>query len=370
MLAHMLLLPLLLACDGGADDSGAPGDDTAAPLSPEELVASLGAPGAWAVGYTEQQVDYTDPAGLPRSLRLAAWYPTTDTEGEGVEYLGIVEDEGSWRDATVAPGPFPVIVFSHGSQGYAEVGGFLMRHLASHGWLVLSPDHTDNLITDGGQRSTEIYFQRPADISAVLDHAQAAWAGTADLDVVVGMGHSFGGYTLHALAGATYAIEDLAPGCYDGSDTSNFCATMTPAYEAIFAAGLRDDRIDTILPVGAGDLRLFTEAGIATIDRPALWVAGELEGANAEAEQIFAVMADGTNRRVEVQGAGHNWLLDLSASLDLDATLDTEEGWRIARVFTLAWARRHGLGDTEVDGVLDGEVEVSPQAALMTSPAR
>lgn len=367
MLPGMLLL--LLACSSGPDDTGAT-DDTGAPLSPEALVASLDASGPWAVGYTEQQVEYTDPAGQPRGLRLAAWYPTTDTEGEGVEYLGIVEDEGSWRDATVAPGPFPVIVFSHGSQGYAEVAGFLMRHLASHGWLVLSPDHTGNLITDGGSRSTEIYFQRPADISAVIDHAGAAWADTADLEVVVGMGHSFGGYTLHALGGATYAIEELAPGCYDGSDTSNFCSTMTPAYEAIFAAGLRDDRIDAILPVGAGDLRLFGEEGIATIDRPALWMAGELEGANAEAEQIFGVMADGTDRRVEVLGAGHNWLLDLSASLDLDATLPTDEGWRIARVFTLAWARRHGLGDATVDVVLDGGVEVSPQALLAQEAAR
>jgi len=67
-------------------------------------------------------------------------------------------------------------------------------------------------------------------------------------------------------------------------------------------------------------------------------------------------------------GAQHNWITDLTAALDLKATIDDEEGWRIARVYALAWARRHGLEHSEMDSamdvVLDGDVEVSPDALL------
>lgn len=350
----MAWLLVLFAC---SDTQGADSGDVVI-VTPEERVEQLAAAGAWGVGYTEQTVSYTDPAGQARALRLAAWYPSPDSDGEGVSYLGLVQDELSWRDAAVGEGPFPVLVMSHGSQGYAEAMGLLARHFASHGWLVLSPDHTDNLITDG-DRSTEIYFQRPADISAVLDHAQAQWAEVADLERILGLGHSFGGYTLHALVGADYAIEELAPACYDGSDTSSFCSTMTPAYEAIFAAGLGDARLKSIVSVGAGDLRLFGEAGVAGIDRPGFWIHGELEGAAAEGEQLFGWLQGEGHRRALVLGAAHNWIIDLSAALDLDATLPTEDGWRIARVLTLAWAEREGRGDTSVDPILDGGVEVS-----------
>lgn len=348
-----LLFTLTLACaDPNTADSG-----STAPLDPAARVEQLAAPGAWSVGYTEQALQYTDPAGQPRELRLAAWYPSPDTDGEGVSYLGIVQDELSWRDAAVAEGPFPVLLMSHGSQGYAEAMGMLARHFASHGWLVLSPDHTDNLITDDA-RTTEIYFQRPADLSAVLDHASTQWAGVADLDRVVGLGHSFGGYTLHALTGARYAIEELAPACYDGSDTSNFCSTMSPDYEAIFAAGLVDPRVKSLISVGSGDLRLFGEAGIAGIDRPGLWLNAELEGAAAEGEQLQAWLQGPEHRRAVVLGANHNWIIDLSAALDLDASLPTEDGWRIARVLSLAWALKQSEGDDTVDPILQGEVEI------------
>jgi len=265
------LLLLSLACSGGPAPDSAPGDtaaDTAGELSPEALVQSLGEAGPYGVGYTEEEVDYTDPAGQPRTLRLAVWYPSTDTQGQAVQYLGFVDAPGVMRDATVAEGPFPVVVFSHGHMGYAEVSGFLLAHLASHGWLVMSPDRTGNTISDDAQRNTEIYFQRPADISAVIDHVARDWAATVDADHIVGMGHSFGGYTMHALAGAAYDIQDIAPRCYDGTDTSNFCSTMSPSYQAIFTQGLADPRIETIMSVGAGDLDLLAPASRPSIARP------------------------------------------------------------------------------------------------------
>jgi predicted dienelactone hydrolase len=353
------LVPTLVACSGDVESLVDTGEEEDVVLTPEEVAAELVAPGPHGVGYTEQNVAFNDPSGEPRELRLAVWYPSPDTQGEAPKYLGFVDAPGVMIDAAVADGPFPVVVFSHGHMAYAEASGFLMAHLASHGWVVAAPDHTNNTIAEGDNRTTEIYFQRPADLSAVVDHLEVAWAGVADVGTVVGVGHSFGGYTLQAWAGATYDIDTVGAGCADGSDTSSFCSTMTPAYEALFAGGLADPRVDAIVSIGSGDLRLFGPTGIASVAPPGLWVAGGLESANAEAIAIFDVMQDGVHRRVEVEGAQHNWCTDLTAALDVDATLDSAEGWRVARGLTLAWARGHGLGDAAVSPVLDGAVSLS-----------
>ena len=41
-------------------------------------------------------------------------------------------------------GPWPIILFSHGNQGIKEQSFFLTEHLASHGYLVVAPDHQYN----------------------------------------------------------------------------------------------------------------------------------------------------------------------------------------------------------------------------------
>lgn len=42
-------------------------------------------------------------------------------------------------------GPFPVLVFSHGAGGSDEAFERLSRHMASHGWVVIHPTHTDSI---------------------------------------------------------------------------------------------------------------------------------------------------------------------------------------------------------------------------------
>lgn len=186
---------LLLACaDKSADDSAAPVD----------LVASLASPGPYQVGYHSEEISYPDTvSGADRALRLTMWYPTEDTSGADAEYLVPQEDPGAWQDAGPADGPFPLVIFSHGHQGFAENSSFLMEHLASHGYAVVAPDHTDNTTFDGSSRDTAIYSQRPLDLSAVLEHLETVsgdhpLAGRLDGGPVLAIGHSFGGYTVFA----------------------------------------------------------------------------------------------------------------------------------------------------------------------------
>lgn len=342
----------LLACT-------APGGDTAAD-TPVDLVASLADAGPWNVGYRESSVTYADPvAGGERTLRLALWFPTDAESGGDAAYLGgAIPAEGVLDDPEPAAGTLPVVLFSHGHQGYAENSGFLMEHLASHGYAVAAPDHTGNTTFDGGDRDTEIYLQRPHDLSAVLD------ALPAELDVDAStapvLGHSFGGYTAMAIGGATYD-PDVIAACTP--EASSFCSTMTDELAAQFAAGAHDARISALVPMAAGDSELFGD-GAAAVTLPTLLMTGEVDGRNGvDGGPYWTALQGGDNRHLVVLGGGHQVFTDFSGVLEDGGTVDVEEAFRAIRAYALAAVRAAG-GDDTVRPVLDGEVEVSEVVVL------
>ncbi len=101
-----------------------------------------------------------------------------------------------------AAGPFPLVLFSHGFASYRVQSTFLTTHLASWGFVVISPDYLER-----GLRS--VLGQPPAsnrkdtDVAAeAIDTARAMTAtpggpleGRIDGDTVFPIGHSAGGGT-------------------------------------------------------------------------------------------------------------------------------------------------------------------------------
>ncbi|MCB9675888.1 MAG: hypothetical protein H6737_12270 [Alphaproteobacteria bacterium] len=322
--------------------------------APEDLSVTLLANGPYGVGYVEQSVTY-DPGDGPRTLRLAVWYPSDTHEGPELRYQGAFPAPGVIGDAPVADGPFPLVVYSHGHQGYAEASGRIVSQLVSHGYVVASPDHTGNTAFDGSDRTTAIFWQRPRDIGAVLDHVTAPahlLAGHLSDAPIVGIGHSFGGYTMHALAGATYDTATLFPGCAAG-DTQDFCSTMTPDQEALFSAGLRDDRITSIIAMAPGNLDLFTASGLEAIGIPELHMTGQLDNPTLN-EATWAGLDRAGNLRTNLEDGGHNIFSDFASALDSGPEyIDPEVGWPIIGAYWLAWIRAHH-GDDTVAPVLDG----------------
>lgn len=350
---------LLTACTGKPADSGTAADDTGG-AEPEDLATSLPAYGGFGVGYAVSEVSYADPAGEgQRTLRLATWYPSTaDTVGAEVRYQGVFVGPDVQAEAPRADGPHPLVVFTHGHQAYAEAAGFLMTHFASHGWVVMAPDHTGNTTADGDNRTTPIYYQRPADVSAVIDHAVDS--GVADGDAVVVIGHSFGGYTALALAGGTYD-EAVIAACLDGSDTSAFCSTMTEAEADLLRAGFADDRVDAWIPTAPGDYRLFGAAGLGALSAPVMLMTGDQDDAvGADAEPYWAALQGGDNRWLRLLEGRHNDFVDLFALAD-----DTDSPGAI-KAYALAFARRHALGDERVQPVLDGELTFFAEGAAFS----
>lgn len=353
-----MILILLFACAADTDETGA---------QPEDVVATLTGPGPWRVGYRESELTYADPDGEgERRLRLALWYPTEAETGDEVHYYGVFEAPGLLGDAAPAAGPFPLSLFSHGHQGFAENSGFLMTHLASHGFAVAAPDHTDNTFVDGAERTTEIYYQRPLDLSAVLDHLQAGAEGIALTDdPVVLLGHSFGGYTAFAAAGAPYDLETLGPACLDGTGPSAFCSTWSERAEAIFEAGLRDERVGAVVAMAPGDSDLFVLEALGALSVPVMLMNGDLDPAtSSDGDDYWESLQGGADRRVVIAGGGHQVFTDFSGELDaVDGEIEAEEGFAITDAYALAWAWR-ALGDESGAAVLDGEEGVSEAVTL------
>jgi predicted dienelactone hydrolase len=138
-----------------------------------------------------------------------------------------------WKPAGPAPpGGYPVILFSHGFAGCATQSVFLTEALAQAGYFVLAPNHRDAGCGPGQQGQlfaklstmrSEQPFHRPAswteatyrdrgaDLEAILDTIlkdNLFQGAQIDSNRIGLAGHSLGGYTVLALAGAWPSWKD------------------------------------------------------------------------------------------------------------------------------------------------------------------
>jgi predicted dienelactone hydrolase len=185
----------------------------------------------------------------PRPVTTEIWYPSTAAAVAGkdryvVNLFGFdVAKTPTYRDVAIAPGPFPLVLFSHGNGGIRFQSIFLAAHLASHGYVVASPDHHGNTFLDLAQGIVDPIasdaVNRPLDMMFLLDQLLAMngmsgnfFDGAMDASEIGMSGHSFGGYTTFALAaGATAdprmrAFLPLAPAAI--FDASHFAAITAP----------------------------------------------------------------------------------------------------------------------------------------------
>jgi predicted dienelactone hydrolase len=156
-------------------------------------------PGRFIVGVTDLTfTKNSETTGAPRPLDTFIWYPAVAGTGS--------ETSSGRRDATVRPGRYPLVLFSHGLCGIPQQSIFLMTALASWGFIVASPPHPGNQITDGFPACVsdlgDSFKNRVADIRFVLDSmlAESKRPGSPFRRHLnprrIGMsGHSFGGQT-------------------------------------------------------------------------------------------------------------------------------------------------------------------------------
>lgn len=242
-----------------------------------------------------------------RPLNVTIWYPADgDKSEEDIVYSqGFLRVPGrAIEDATpyVVDGPYPLVLFSHGNAGTRWQSLWLTEHLASYGFVVMSLDHPGNTVLDRIQDADGFnaslvtnYVYRPTDLVRLVDFAEglntsgSTFAGLIDVETVAAAGHSFGGYTALAAAGARLNFDQLQFFCDNTFDqpeiTDGVCLMLE--FEANIAAemgldalaegaypAITDDRIDAVIALAPWNGPILDQVSLAELDMPSLIMVG------------------------------------------------------------------------------------------------
>lgn len=359
-------------------------------------------PGGHSVGLTH--------SNTAEGIRLDIWYPSSNTEISAITYtyaltfgelqaaIATYEGTASRTALPAQSGPFPLVVlspgFAIGSGSYA----WLAEHLASHGFVVAAIDHQETL--DPGQlwRST---ITRPRDLESAVLHLASAQSGIfeiIDADRVAVVGHSYGGYTALAAAGAridtlsmwescgtarlendpvVFQCDALLPHVEDMSVLAGFETVSTGPWPALV-----ESPVDAVVAL-APDAIMFGEAGLRHVTAPLLVIGG-----TADTDSPFRWGAElaydgvGSPRKVEVavEGAEHlifagpcervRRVLELvPTGLCSDPAWSRSEAHALTRSMATTFLLAELEGDESAGAYLDSALEIG-NAAVRTKGYR
>ena len=253
-----------------------------------------------------------------------------------------------------APGPFPLVVFSHGMGGSSSAFGLLSEHLAAHGYVVIHPTHADSVRlgtrTEQRQRALQLLRDprgatqsvdlvgRVGDVKFVLDaldeiEAELERPGLIDRERIGMAGHSAGAMTTQVLGGMRFGRRGRAIG-----------------------GVLAEPRFDAFAVIsGQGTTRgTLTEDSWKSVDRPWLVVAGSEDVSAASNETPESrrhpfdhAPADGTKYLMFMEGATHSSYQGKGPGAALDGKLPDNPEWIVETTNTgvLAFFDAYVKGD-------------------------
>lgn len=322
----LVVLLLLFAAPRANGQEGSPADTTA-----------YGVRGSHAVGNQELVIEGDT------LLDITLWYPALNDTGaeEAITYPYMTNPDTSMgMEPTVtgraisdapydlASGPYPLVILSHGYSlgrtGYA----WLAEHLASYGFVVVAPQHyevVDETLGDFWRGA----ITRPQEIGIVLDYVETESAvngiftGLIDTARIAVVGHSYGGYTALALAGARFDIDGMETLCETAHEASDpnawLCDLIVPRFpdmaelagfdgvpEGLWP-GWGDPRVDAVVSM-AGDAYFFGEAGLANITIPVMALGGTADTGTPYlwgTQPTYEYVSSSTKVRVAFEDAEH-----------------------------------------------------------------
>ena len=376
--APVAALLVLAACSDAQQSTNstaaAPTDNSPTTIDIAEQALAYSEYGDFPVGVTTLQ--------LAKGPKVEIWYPaaagTSGTEtydmrdfvGEGIRAILTGDAPSTYsypagRDALLADGSFPVVLFSHGVAGMRLQSSFLTSNLASWGMIVVSVDHPsralENFLTgtatgDGGD-SVDDMLRGLELITTLGADATSRFNGHVDAEKVAAVGHSAGGGTVLAAA-ADRRIDgyvSLASGVFrggpavEGATTTTTTTAPLPGKPSFFIGGSVD---------ALASFATLTQPAFEAAPSPSLlW---EIEGAGHNAFDDFCTFGNGTGIIGVAEASGLGALLDSIPQLRslgedgcVPPAIPVDITFPIINHAVTAWVRNLFGIDTEAVGLGD-----------------
>ncbi len=296
-----------------------------------------------------------------------------------LEFAGRAFDEAT----AVSEGQFPLIVMSHGFNGWSTQFSNLAEHIASHGYVVASIDHADQRIegiTDFLHSFAFVLASRSLDqrqtIAHLLERAETAAEGPyalIDPEQVGLIGYSMGGYGALATAGGDYDYQ-----------SETFASVPSAALEPVQASANEPSPVDAVVAFapwgGQPDNRVWSAETLSEVKVPVLLVSGSQDDVSNHAEGVSWIFDQltGTKRHMLVfREARHNVVgnaFELPADAPFRATeFLAEPVWRQDRInsinqhFVTAFLDLSLKGEADKASYLDVPVPIASDSQWPTS---
>jgi predicted dienelactone hydrolase len=215
---------------GGKATAGGTGD--AVPAVAQATATSFARTGPFGVGLATLTLE---PAGTP----VTVWYPANADQAHGVQdttdlaalvpgvlaklFPGVASysvNTYGQSGLPVASGRFPLVVFSHGYGGWSTQSASLTAHLASWGFVVAAPEHTDRDLSavltkaltgstgqSAGSNDVSVLEGTLSLMSAKQSDPSSIFYKHLDLSRIGAVGHSAGGAAVEKLAVADSRVK-------------------------------------------------------------------------------------------------------------------------------------------------------------------
>lgn len=378
----------------------------------------LAALGSYAIGTQTLAVSAPDSVVLSatglapttRTIHARVWYPAEaqpnaarasfahvlpKPDGTGGQF---VISSLAMSDAMPIKGQrFPLVVVSHGYNGWDTFMTWLTENLATKGYIVVAIDHADQRVVNPADFPVSfgnVLVHRARDIRFVIDGLtrRASKAGDAlgqaiDANEIGVVGYSMGGFGVLGAAGLDYApnspvLAQLPPPARD---------QLLQSQVAGKALAARIKGVVALAPFGGSpSVRVWSEAALAVFAKPVLMIDGDhddIVDAAGGVSWIFAQMASNERHFLLYQNARHN-VGGNPPPPEADTDFSTREYfaepvWRTERInainqhFITAFLDLHLKGDESKRAYLnvtpslagDGQWQLAPFQNVGSKPA-
>ncbi len=217
-------------------------------------------------------------------LTIQIWYPTQDSSGEEVVFDSTYGGT-SFDDATPdCSEPRPVSIYSHGFPSIRWGSSFLMANLASHGYIIVAPDHPYMTIWD-----IDIDFFQDSILSMPYDVMDSFnWLeeqnnkSTIFQNCIVPeagysvIGQSTGGYNSMLLAGAEVLYPDLEKRCMDNDEIACRIKENWDSTNPEENIAIPDSRVWGVVLLSPWNASIL-DSGISNVNRPVMILSGDAD---------------------------------------------------------------------------------------------